>query len=64
MFKGYRVSVLQDEKSYGDGCVVIVVNVLNVTELYLKMAQMALTHVAQLVGHCPTKLKVTGSIPS
>ena len=20
LFKGYRVSVLQDEKSYGDGC--------------------------------------------
>ena len=28
------------------------------------MAKPALTSVAQLVEHCPTKQKVTGSIPS
>lgn len=34
LFNGYKISVLQDEKSYRDGWLYNNVNVVNATELY------------------------------
>ena len=34
-----------------------------IREIKIKITMRTLTHVAQLIGHCPAKQKVTGSIP-